>query len=303
MGVIINFPTLIESTGIDTSDATATASDIVVGKTAYVNGKKIVGTHEVIWSDSTVSVEVTSVNIPNGVTSILGGAFYNCASLESITIPDSVTSIGSATFSGGTNLASITIPDSITSIGSYAFSDTALIKNQTGVKYADTWVIDCDTDVTSAEIKDGTRGIGGSAFKDCINLESVTIPNSVTSIIGDAFRQCESLTSITIPDSVTMIGSQSFYGCSSLGSIIIPDDVTMIGSYTFHNCTSLESITIPDSVTNIGSYAFSNCTSLANIYYKGTEEQWNAIIKGGDWSINMGSNVEGRTVITYNYTG
>ncbi len=258
---------------------------------------------DVIWSQGTVSTEVTSVNIPNGVTSILGGAFYDCTSLTSITIPDSVKSIGGGAFRNCTSLASITIPDSVTSIGSYAFSGTALIENQTGVKYAGTWIVGCDTDVTSAEIKDGTRGIGGGAFKDCTNLASVTIPDSVTSIGSDAFRQCESLTNITIPDSVTMIGSQSFYGCLSLESITIPDGVTSIRSYTFHNCTSLASIIIPDSVTDIGSDAFSKCTSLANIYYKGTEEQWNAITKGGDWSNGMGSNVEGRTVITYNYTG
>lgn len=53
----------------------------------------------------------------------------------------------------------------------------------------------------------------------------------------------------------------------------------------------------------MGSWAFMECTNLANIYYKGTEEQWNAIAKGYSWNSKMGSNVEGGTVITYNYTG
>ena len=66
---------------------------------------------------------------------------------------------------------------------------------------------------------------------------------------------------------------------------------------------NLASITIPDSVTSIGDSAFQECTRLANIYYKGTEEQWNAINKKAHWNLNMGSNVEGGTVITYNYTG
>ena len=56
-------------------------------------------------------------------------------------------------------------------------------------------------------------------------------------------------------------------------------------------------------MTSIGERALRDCSNLANIYYKGTEEQWNAITKGTSWSYNMGSDVEGGTVITYNYTG
>ena len=86
-------------------------------------------------------------------------------------------------------------------------------------------------------------------------------------------------------------------------SVNIPNGVTSIGSSAFSGCTGLASITIPDSVTSIGDMAFAFCTSLAHIYYKGTEEQWNAINKGINWNDNMGKNVSGGTVIHYNYTG
>ena len=63
-------------------------------------------------------------------------------------------------------------------------------------------------------------------------------------------------------------------------SITIPDGVISIGHDAFSRCNSLVSITIPDSVTSIGNYAFSNCSNLTDIYYRGTEAQWNAISVG-----------------------
>jgi hypothetical protein len=84
------------------------------------------------------------------------------------------------------------------------------------------------------------------------------------------FYGCTSLESITIPDSVTSIGSWTFYNCTSLTSVTIGDSVTSIGADAFSGCTSLTSVTIPDSVTTIGSYAFSDCTGLTNVYCKPT---------------------------------
>lgn len=81
--------------------------------------------------------------------------------------------------------------------------------------------------------------------------------------------------------------------------INIPNGITGINASVFRECLSLKSITIPDSVTFIGNHAFKSCFNLENIYYKGTEEQWNAITKGTDWNDSMGYYVGG-TVIHYN---
>ena len=106
---------------------------------------------------------------------------------------------------------------------------------------------------------------------------------------------------VTIPNNVTSIGYGAFSGCSSLTSITIPDSVTSIGRCAFYDCSNLASIIIPDSVKYIYQAACYNCTSLAHIYYKGTKEQWNAITKGTNWNLEMGSNVTGGTTIHYNY--
>ena len=117
----------------------------------------------------------------------------------------------------------------------------------------------------SITIPDSVTSIGVSAFSFCSSLQSVTIPDSVTSIGDSAFEDCSSLQSVTIPDSVTCIGDRAFYGCSSLQSITIPDSVTSIGDSAFEHCYSLQSVTIPDSVTSIGYRAFYYCTSLQSV--------------------------------------
>ena len=188
---------------------------------------------------------LTSVTIPDSVTSIGRYAFSYCTSLISVTIPDSVTSIGYGAFRACTSLTSITIGNGVTSIGEDAFSY-------------------CDS-LKSVTIPDSVTSIGEYAFCDCTSLTSVTIPDSVTSIGNFVFSGCSSLTSVTIPNSVTSIGEYAFRSCSSLTSVIIPNSVVEIGHYAFRDCSSLASVTIPDSVTSIGNYAFSYCSRLISV--------------------------------------
>ena len=139
-------------------------------------------------------------------------------------------------------------------------------------------------DLTNYTIKKGTRSIGDCAFAgnlfSRLSLQSVTIPDSVTSIGDWAFSWCSSLHSVTIPDSVTSIGDSAFWGCSSLQSVTIPDSVTSIGGSAFSCCTSLHSVTIPDSVTSIGDSAFWGCSSLQSV----TIPDSVTIIKGNPFS-------------------
>ena len=189
---------------------------------------------------------LTSISIPDSVTSIGNGVFDGCTSLTSITIPNSVTSIGQGAFMCP-SLVSISIPDSIISIDERAlptkFSlqfneyDNALYIGNEDNPYV-VLIKAKDTNITDCEI------------------------HSDTKIIYDlAFDNCTSLTSINIPDSVTMIGYKAFRYCSSLTGVIIPDSVTSI---------DLE-------------YGFLGCNSLKRIKFEGTVEQWNAIYIDHGW--------------------
>ena len=202
------------------------------------------------------------------VTGIRWSAFNGCSGLTSVSIPDSVTSIGNDAFNGCSSLTSVSIGDSVTSIGSDAFSGCASALFDTnsipGVCLVDGWAVGSqfpsgDLDLT------GIRGIGSYAFSSCSGLTSVDIPSSVTSIGYSAFSRCSGLKSVTIPDSVTLIEGSAFYSCSGLTSVDIPPRVTSIEPYTFCGCSGLTRVTIPDSVTSIGRYAFDECAlSLYN---------------------------------------
>ena len=162
---------------------------------------------------------LTSIEIPNSVTSIGNGAFYGCSSLTSVTIGNSVTTIGNYAFEGCSSLTSVTIGNSVTSIGDSAFGSCRSL--------------------TSVTIPDSVTSIGNGAFYGCRSLTSVTIPDSVTSIGYKAFYSCGSLTSIVLPDSVTSIGEYAFGSCSSLTSVTIGNNVTSIGNSAFYYCYKL----------------------------------------------------------------
>lgn len=136
-----------------------------------------------------------------------------------------------------------------------------------------------------------------------VELKSQLVANlSSMGVAADESEKLNTLVPKVLECKSDVIWSQGTVS-TEVTSVNIPDGVTGIGDKAFYQYAALTSIIIPSGVTSIGTYAFRLCNNLANIYYKGTEEQWNAITKGTSWNYDMGSNVEGGTVITYNYTG
>ena len=239
---------------------------------------------------------ITSVIIPDSVTTIGVAAFYDCGSLTSLVIGDSVTTIGNWAFSCCYSLTSLVIGNSVTTIGDYAFQEcdiTSLVIPDSVTTIGD-WVFSYCDSLTSVVIGDSVTTIGNYAFQECYNLTSLAIPDSVTDIGLGAFSGCyelqfneyenckylgsadnpyfalievttKNLSSYTIHEDTKIIAGSAFQSCTRLTSVVIPDSVTTIGDWAFSYCDSLTSIVIPDSVTNIGAYAFYDCGSLTSI--------------------------------------
>lgn len=241
--------------------------------------------------------KLSSVNIPDGVSSIADYAFMQTG-LTAITLPNSVTTLGMSVFGGATSLAQVTLSNKLTAIPRGTFSRTK---------------------ISTITIPASVTTIGNQAFTGCSSLTTITIPSTVQWLGGDrTFDDCESLTSInlptgiqiidgkmnqtfdytqitsfTIPSNVTTLGQSTFAAVpltsltfptnnlvttigdyclsgASLTSLAIPEGVTSLGAGVFYGNTTLQSIELPASLTTIGSDAFNSCSALQSIKVKNT---------------------------------
>ena len=276
---------------------TGSSTNVVIPSSINVNGEDI-PIKEISEEAFYNNDNLTSIYIPDSVTTIGSSAFYNCDSLTSIYIPDSVTTIRGWAFENCSSLTSIYIPDNVTTIGESAFDGcsnltTVIISDNSQLTTIGDYAFSGCSSLTSIYIPDSVSTIGGYVFSGCSNLTTVTISeNSQLTTIGySAFYNCSSLTSIYIPSSVTSIGDYAFRYCSNLTTVTISENsqLTSIGDYTFYNCSSLTSIYIPSSVTTIGYAAFRDCTNLtiyceASSQPSGWDSTWNDSDRPVVWS-------------------
>ena len=275
--------------------AVSTSGSVVIPASVFYEG--------VEYSVSSIGSEVfkgrslTSVTIPNSVTSIGENAFQGCSGLTSVhisdiaawcrisfgsgyanplncahhlylgdeeikdlVIPNGVTCIERCAFWGCSGLTSVNIPSSVTSIGSSAFYGCSGL---TAVHISDigAW---CKISFVQSS---NPLSLARHLFLNGEEVKDLEIPNSVTSIGSSAFYGCTGLTSVTIGNSVTSIGNGAFYNCSGLTSVNIGNGVTSIGSSAFSGCSGLTSLIFGSSLTSIGNNAFCECSGLTSVIF------------------------------------
>ena len=172
--------------------------------------------------------------IPNQITKISGGAFYQCASLTQVVLPNSVTWIGPGAF---LECNGLTQP---------IYNNTLFARLP--VTYSGSYTI-----------PDGITTVCASSFTYTSGLTELIMPNSVTSIENGAFGYCTSLTSVTLSDALTEIPGFAFMRCTALPTITLPAGINSIGSAAFFNCTAMDSIVVKATTPpNVGMNAFRN---------------------------------------------
>ena len=247
-----------------------------------------------VWTSPIVfarNTSITSVVIPDTVTSIGAYAFYGATALTSVTFGSGVTSIGTAAFSGDTALTSATIPAGVTTMSDSVFYGDTSLTTVTLPAGLTTIVGNAfrESGLTSISIPNSVTSIGASAFQDAANLAtvsfgsslasvgtgawsgtavtSVTLAPGTTSFDASWFSGMSALTSVSIPSSVTAIPDDAFNGLP-LTTVTLPSGLVSIGARAFQG-TSLPSVQIPSTVTSIGNDAFFITFLLSSITFKG----------------------------------
>ena len=263
-----------------------TSTDLVIPST--LGGSKVVCIDSSAFENNT---NLTSVTIPDTVTTIENRAFNGCSNIKKLTLGKNVSEIGMYAFQSNIGLTTLTIPDSVTSIDTAAFGGCSKLREISigkSVSNMGSAVFSSSPQLRKVTIAEGTTVIGIDAFSGCYLLDSIKIPNTVTEIGANAFYGCtglksvtlgnsvktigyyafskdKNITSLNIPDSVELIEKAAFKDCTNLATLSIGGGVNKMEKNVFQNCTSLNKVTIGRGTTVIGSYAFDNCGVLKSV--------------------------------------
>lgn len=211
--------------------------------------------------------------VPDGITTIIVGAFMGAEHLQSVTLPTSIRAIEGQAFVDCQSLSSINLPEGLESIEDYAFRETAI---QTLALPASLTSLNASAFPSSLQnISVAAGNTTYTSSNNCILTDGgttlvyaapgATLPEGITSIGDYAFAYRTDITTFSVPSTVTQIGYRAFDGCTNMTAISLPANMDNIGSGAFQYCASLTEITIPEGITDLTSDLFNSCHRLATV--------------------------------------
>lgn len=187
---------------------------------------------------------LSSVKIPGKVERISPYSFYKCSNLQKIELAEGIKFIDNQAFYYCDHLQSINFPSTLTSIGYEAFRET---------------------DLSEVNIPGSVENIGSNAFYRNKNLKKLTFGEGLVNIEGTAFSECVSIDSIVCPSTLRTIGDATFSGCKNLKQISLNEGLVSINSYAFSGCTGLTDIVLPSTLEYCKGFAFNECGNIKTI--------------------------------------
>ena len=253
---------------------------------------------------------LTDVTIPDSVKEIGPYAFSYCISLHSVDLGDGVKTIGDHAFYCNGGLSEVRMGKSVETVGAYAFcycGGIGAIAFPESLRTIEDGAFACCTGLTSVILPDGLETVCISAFYFCSRVFSIILPQSVKSIGEAAFFGCdggicytgssEEWEQIENPGGFTPVEFDCFvqdgvlYNGDATCAVTATKPETFTDAYllstvtrllpgAFYGCCEMKKIVIPESVTDVSDAAFTGCASLADVYFLGTQAQWNEMFCG-----------------------
>lgn len=235
------------------------------------------------------------VTLPSTLEVISNQLFQECKLSDDFVIPSSVTTIGDNAFKLTTALGSIIIPASVTSLGAAAFYAATGLEEVVFEDGIQLQQIQNETfrgsSIQHCMLPVSVKTIGNSAFYECKQLESVTLPKGLKSIGNHAFRYCEKMNDVTLPGSLSAVLDWAFANCTAMENLTIEEGVSNISRDVFQY-SGMKNVVLPSTLDFIGVNLFYQCNQLEVLDLSKCVNVWELYsytsLRGGSYNITYG---------------